>query len=114
MLEVRRGDRDDPYDLFWQPPPPLVPRSLRMPVTERILADGTVHAPLALDEHRRRALATVRRPRASTRRDRVPERLRQPGAHELAAERTLRAAGFDGEISLSHQVSGEYREYERT
>ena len=26
----------------------------------------------------------------------------------------LREAGFDGEISLSHRVSGEYREYERT
>jgi len=34
--------------------------------------------------------------------------------HELAAERALRDAGFEGEISLSHQVSGEYREYERT
>ena len=35
-------------------------------------------------------------------------------AHELAAERALREAGFDGAISLSHRVSGEYREYERT
>ncbi len=26
ILEVRRGDRDDPYDLFWKHPPPLVPR----------------------------------------------------------------------------------------
>ena len=34
--------------------------------------------------------------------------------HELAAERALRDAGFEGEISLSHVVSGEYREYERT
>ena len=35
-------------------------------------------------------------------------------AHELAAERLLRALGFTGDISLSHEVSGEYREYERT
>ena len=34
--------------------------------------------------------------------------------HELAAEKVLRKLGFDGEISLSHRVSGEYREYERT
>ena len=34
--------------------------------------------------------------------------------HELAAEGVLRKLGFDGEISLSHRVSGEYREYERT
>src|SRR5689334_11421473 len=35
-------------------------------------------------------------------------------AHELEAERLLRDAGFTGDISLSHRVSGEYREYERT
>src|SRR5919198_4036803 len=42
ILEVRRGDRDEPYNLFWTPPPPLVPRYLRLPVTERICADGAV------------------------------------------------------------------------
>ena len=35
-------------------------------------------------------------------------------AHELAAMEALRDHGFTGSISLSHQVSGEYREYERT
>ncbi len=35
-------------------------------------------------------------------------------AHELRAAECLRAAGFDGHLSLSHRVSGEYREYERT
>src|SRR5581483_6706135 len=34
--------------------------------------------------------------------------------HELQAERLLREAGFKGDVSLSHRVSGEYREYERT
>ena len=28
VLEVRRGDRGDPYSLFWKPPPALVPRRL--------------------------------------------------------------------------------------
>src|SRR5919202_2611734 len=46
ILEVRRGDRDDPYDLFWAPPAPLVPRRLRIPVGGRVRADGTIHAPL--------------------------------------------------------------------
>jgi N-methylhydantoinase A len=35
-------------------------------------------------------------------------------AHELVAEQLLREAGFEGEISLSHRVTGEFREYERT
>jgi N-methylhydantoinase A len=34
-------------------------------------------------------------------------------AHELEAEQILREGGFDGHISLSHRVSGEYRDYER-
>jgi N-methylhydantoinase A len=34
--------------------------------------------------------------------------------HELEAARLLRAAGYTGELALSHRVSGEYREYERT
>ena len=29
ILEIRRGDRDDAYNLFWQPAPPLVPSYLR-------------------------------------------------------------------------------------
>src|SRR5262249_17370606 len=35
-------------------------------------------------------------------------------AHELEVERLLRTHGFSGEISLSHRLSREYREYERS
>ena len=35
-------------------------------------------------------------------------------AHELEAARILRQCGFTGDLSLSHKISGEYREYERT
>ena len=31
ILEIRRGSRDDMYNLFWRQPPPLVPRRLRLP-----------------------------------------------------------------------------------
>ena len=43
ILEIRRGDREEMYNLFWTPPPPLVPRRLRRPVKERIRANGEVH-----------------------------------------------------------------------
>src|SRR4029079_7343786 len=46
VLEVRRGDRGDPYDLFWRAPAPMVERHLRLPVRGRIRADGAEHAPL--------------------------------------------------------------------
>ena len=112
VLEVRRGDRDDPYDLFWKPAPPLVPRRLRLPVEERVLADGTVHRPIEP-----RGVQEAARAFAEAGVDAVAVAFLHAYAnpvHELEAERLLREADYDGEISLSHRVSGEYREYERT
>jgi N-methylhydantoinase A len=45
-LQMRRGIREETYDNKAKPPPPLVPRWLRRPVAERVLADGSVRAPL--------------------------------------------------------------------
>jgi len=112
VLEVRRGDRAEMYNLFWQPPAPLVPRRLRVPVSERIRADGQVH--LALDQDDvRRAVETFAADGVTSVAVAFLNAYANP-AHELEAERLLRDAGFAGEISLSHRVSGEYREYERT
>jgi N-methylhydantoinase A len=112
VLEVRRGDRGDPYDLFWHPPAPMVERLLRIPVGGRMRADGLEHARLApadvieaaarFTEHGVGAVAVA-----------FMNAYANP-AHELEAERLLREAGFTGDVSLSHRVSGEYREYERT
>ncbi len=112
VLEIRRGDRDDPYDLFWRPAPPLVPRHLRLPVTERVMADGSVRLPLD-EEDVRRAAAVFAAEGVGSVAVAFLHAYANP-AHELAAERVLRACGFAGDISLSHRVSGEYREYERT
>src|SRR5579875_708187 len=60
VLELRRGDRDDPYDLFWTPPPPMVARELRCPVTERVLADGLVDTELEEADVRAAAAAFTR------------------------------------------------------
>jgi N-methylhydantoinase A len=112
VLEIRRGDRADMYDLFWKPPPPLVPRRLRLPVTERLFSDGTVHTPISLDDVR--AALPVFEADGVTAIAVAFLHAYANGAHELAAAAALREAGFEGEISLSHQISGEYREYERT
>jgi N-methylhydantoinase A len=112
ILEVRRGDRAEMYNLFWQPPEPLVPRRLRLPITERTLATGQVHIALEPDDVRRAAAVFASEGVTS-----VAVAFLNAYAnphHELEAERVLREAGFSGEISLSHRVSGEYREYERT
>jgi N-methylhydantoinase A len=112
VLELARGDRGDPYDLFWRQPEPLVPRRLRLPVTGRIRADGSVWA--ELDEEDVRAAAAVFAGEGVTAAAIAFMNAYANPEHERAAERALREAGFTGEISLSHRVSGEYREYERT
>lgn len=112
VLEIARGDRGDPYNLFWRQPAPLVPRRRRLPVTERILANGQAHTPFE-EEDVRAAVEVFQAEGVSAVAIAFMNAYANP-AHELAAEQALRTYGFEGEISLSHQVSGEYREYERT
>ncbi|MEW9534266.1 hydantoinase/oxoprolinase family protein [Microbispora sp. NPDC049125] len=112
VLEIRRGDRDDPYDLFWTPPPPLIPRRLRAEAAERVAADGTV-----VDELDPGTVRAAARLFAAEGVDAVAVvflNSHANPAHEVLAAELLREAGFAGPVSLSHEVSGEYREYERT
>ena len=112
VLEIRRGARPDPFVLTSGHPPPLVERDLRLEVTERIRADGTVDTPLdELDVDR--AHAAIARAGIESVAVCLLHAYAHPD-HELAVERRLRDLGFDGRISLSHRVSGEHREYERT
>ena len=112
ILEIRRGDREEMYNLFWTPPPPLVPRRLRRPVKERIRANGEVHTAQETTDILE-ALRVFREEGVDAIAIAYMNAYANP-VHEMEAEREVRAAGFEGEISLSHRVSGEYREYERT
>lgn len=112
VLETRRGERDAMYDMLWTAPPPLVPRRLRLPVTERIRADGSIDTPLE-EEEVRAAVAVFASEGVESIAIVFINAYANP-VHELAAREALLAAGFGGEISLSHEVSGEYREYERS
>jgi len=112
VLEIRRGDRVEMYNLFWKQTEPLVPRRLRKQVKERILSTGAEHTPL--DEAN---AACVIQELIEAGVDAIAVCLINAYAnpvHELKLERLIRQAGFQGGISLSHKVSGEYREYERT
>src|SRR5256884_2628983 len=46
VVEMREGLKDDRYNLRMPPPEQLVPRRLRLPVRERIRADGRIDTPL--------------------------------------------------------------------
>src|SRR6266576_5391383 len=46
VVEMREGLKDDRYNLRMPPPEQLVPRRLRLPVRERIRADGRIETPI--------------------------------------------------------------------
>ncbi|MGE4248402.1 MAG: hydantoinase/oxoprolinase family protein [Parvibaculaceae bacterium] len=46
LIETQRVTRPDHFDMHWQKTKPLVPRSLRLGVDERVLFDGSISKPL--------------------------------------------------------------------
>lgn len=111
-IEIAREHRFDMYDIFIERPKPIAPRRLRFEIDERLLADGTVYRPV--DPAEVEALA---------------ERLRREGVEAVAIcflhsyrnpEHERQVAAILAErlpgvrISLSSEVVGEIREYERT
>ena len=112
VLEIRRGDRLAAYDPTWRPKPPLVSRRLRLPITERVAADGSVLAPLDISDVQAAAELLAELGVESVAISFINSYANP--RHELVARDALLEAGFGGDISLSHEVSGEFREYERT
>ena len=112
VLEIRKGDRGDWYNLFWVPQAPLVPRRLRLPVRERIRSDGEVLIEMEPTDVLE-ALETFEREGVNAIAVCFLNAYANP-SHELEVKRILEEQGFTGAISLSHKVSGEYRDYERT
>ena len=110
LLAIGRQTRPDLYALAPRAPEPLVPRSRSVGAHERVGPDGGAETPLTATEARRMAwrVATMR-PRAVA--VCLLHSYARP-AHERRLARALRAV-LDVPISLSSEVSGEYREYER-
>ena len=112
IIEIRRGDRDEMYNLFWQPPPPLVPRYLRLEIEERLFANGKIHTDLNINDVKKACKSFIDEGVNSIAIAFMNAYSNKE--HELIAKKILIENGFNGEISLSSLVSGEYREYERT
>ncbi|OGA38479.1 MAG: hypothetical protein A3G24_13250 [Betaproteobacteria bacterium RIFCSPLOWO2_12_FULL_62_13] len=111
ILEIGRGNRPEAFNILYERLPPFVPRIDRHEVPERIDSRGNVLQPLDLD-----ALAGI------------AERLRNDGIeavavcllnawcnprHEIESAAYLRA-NLSCPVSCSHEISREFREYERT
>jgi N-methylhydantoinase A len=112
IYEIGRINRPDAYNLYFKKHVPLVERALRFEVKERILSDGDVEHPLDPDE-----VATL------------AEKLRELGieatailflncyrnaAHEAGARKIIESKNPTMFVSASHELSQEYREFERT
>jgi N-methylhydantoinase A len=111
-LELRRGYKEDIWDVRLPPPPAIVPRRRRLTVPERVRFDGSVHRPLDEDAARR-----------------ALRRLRRQGVESLAisllfsfvnSAHERRLAELAAEelpgvpVSVSHEVMPKAPEFERT
>ncbi len=111
IYEIGRVNRPDAYNLFFQKHEPLVERALRFEVHERLFAEGDVYKPLDEDHVR----ATCRRLREECV-DAVAILLLHcyaNPAHELRVREIVEEELPDAFVSTSHELSQEYREFER-
>jgi len=112
VLIIGREKRYQVYDLQIEKPAPLVPRRRIVEVTERILSDGSVLTPLDEEEARRqiRALAGLGvTSLAVCLLHAYANPAHEQRVGEIAAEEAPGMA-----VSLSHEISPMFREYERT
>lgn len=112
VLEIGRGGKDELYNLLWKKPKPLVPRYNRLEVSERTNYKGEI-----IEELNEREVVEV------------VTKLMENGVESIAVCLLHSYANLQNEekiadiikkswpeinISLSHKVVREYREFERT
>jgi N-methylhydantoinase A len=111
VLEIGRERKYDLYDIGIENPAPLVPRDLRLEVTERIRADGSVGTPL--DEAQLLLQIPALRGAGVESVAIVFLHAYTNPAHEAQAARVIADYAPDLYVTASHEVVREIREYER-
>jgi len=111
IYEIGRINRPDSYNLFFKKHEPLVERARRFEVGERMLCDGEIERPLDEAE-----IAALGDRLAALGMESVAilflHCYRNP-AHEARAKQILEARHPNLFVSASHELSQEYREFER-
>jgi N-methylhydantoinase A len=112
VLEIARGNRPDPFDLYYQRDEPLIPRELRFEVPERVDAKNQVITPLD-----RKALEALAAELKTLGVEAVGvffmNSYLNPGHEEQAAE-TLRRLLPETYVTFSTELTREWYEYERS
>ncbi|MDA4129538.1 MAG: hydantoinase/oxoprolinase family protein [Thaumarchaeota archaeon] len=112
VLEIGREKRITVYDISEEKLPPLVPRSLRKEVDERVLHDGTV-----LRKLRKEQVGKTARQLKAASIESIAVSLLHSYAnplHEKEVRRILSKIAPKIMISISSEILPEWREYERT
>lgn len=112
VLEIMRTNRPDMYNLQQQKPEPLVPRASRLEVDERLDSRGRVLRPLQPDDVIAAALALVSQGVESIAICFLFSYLNP--AHEELARSAILERFPELLVSISSEVSREWREFERT
>ena len=111
VYEIGRINRPDAYNLFFQKHVPLVERALRFEVHERVLSDGEVEKPL--NEQEIAALGAELEKRGIEACAILFINCYADPAHEARAKAILEKNHPGMFVSASHELSQEYREFER-
>ncbi len=112
VLEIGRGNRPDYFNLAYHKPKPIVPRSLRREVAGRINYQGLETTPLDLS-----GLPTILADFQAEGVEAIAICLLNAYAndvHEIAILREVEAQWPEIAAVASHQITREWREYERT
>lgn len=112
VLELGRSNRPDLFNLRYQKPAPFVERYLRFEVPERVDHRGRVLTELDANAVRS-AVAEAQRLGANAFAICFLHAYANPD-HERRCGELVREAAPDAFVTLSHEVCGEWREYERT
>src|SRR4051812_772095 len=103
LLAIGRQNRPELYNLCPPLPRPLVPRELCFGVSERMLFDGSVETPLALEDVRERVEGV----------ESIAICLLHSYANPAHEQQLVQALGGSAYVCASSDVSPEFREFER-
>ena len=111
ILEIARGNRPDPFDLYYQREEPLIPRELRLEVAERMGSKGEVVEPLDVPALKKLA-GELRELGVESVAVFFMNSYINP-AHEEVAAATLKELLPDVYVTFSTDLTREWYEYER-
>jgi N-methylhydantoinase A len=112
VLEITRANRPDIYNMHYTKPKPFVPRFLRLEVRERVSYTGQELESLN-EEDVHRAAQFLERESVEAIAVCFLHSYANPG-HEVRCGRLLREHLQHVPVTLSHEITKEWREYERT